>query len=103
MSTETTKEREMSNRALIPSRRQLFEGPTSDDLDFRSIPLLLQEVGNWMESQSVEDPEFDSLVIERTFPNPESDECRYTASLYYRKESDIGSSGVAGPQAEEEG
>lgn len=78
----------MSNRILVPSRRQLFEGPISDALGFRSIPLLLQEVGNWMEAQSVEDPEFDGLVIERTFPNAEDDECRYTAILYYRRETD---------------
>lgn len=78
----------MSNRTLIPSRRQLFEPPTSDALDFYSLPFLLQEVGNWMVSTGVQDPEFDALTIERTFPNPESDECIYTATLYYRREED---------------
>lgn len=78
----------MSDRALIPSRRHLFEPPTSNGLDFYSLPFLLQKVGNWMTDNRVQDPEFDALVIERTFPNPKSDECRYTATLYYRKESD---------------
>jgi hypothetical protein len=78
----------MSDRALVPSRRQLFEPPLSDELDFYSLPFLLQKVGNWMTDERVQDPEFDALVIERAFPNPDSDECRYTATLYYRKEED---------------
>jgi hypothetical protein len=78
----------MSDRALIPSRRQLFEPPLSDECSFRSIPFLLQMVSDWMKAEGVQDPEFDDLVIKQTFPNPESDECRYTATLYYRKESD---------------
>jgi hypothetical protein len=78
----------MSNRTLIPSRRQLFEPPTSDALDFYSLPFLLQEVGNWMVSTGVQDPEFNALIIERSFRNPDSDECTYTATLYYRKEED---------------
>ena len=78
----------MSNRILVPSRRQLFEGPISDDLNFRSLPYLLLEVSRWMESERIEDPEFDSLVIEQTFPDQDSDDCRYTATLYYRKEGD---------------
>jgi hypothetical protein len=78
----------MSDRALVPSRRQLFEPPLSDELDFYSLPFLLQKVGNWMTDHRVQDPEFDALVIGRTFPNPDGDECRYTATLYYRKESD---------------
>jgi hypothetical protein len=41
-----------------------------------------------MVSTGVQDPEFDALMVERTFPNPESDECQYTATLYYRKEED---------------
>lgn len=73
---------------LIPSRRQLFEGPISDDCGFRSISLLLQEVGNWMEAQPIMDPEFDNLVIERVFPDEGDDACLYTATLYYRKEGD---------------
>ena len=78
----------MSDRQLIPSRRQLFEPPLSDECDFRSLPLLLQMVGNWMEANDVQDPEFDGLLIERTFPDPKSDECRYTATLFYRREGD---------------
>jgi hypothetical protein len=78
-----------TDRALIPSRRQLFETPlTSDDYDFKSLSLLLRLVGNWIDKEGLQDPEFDGLQIERTFPNPETDESLYTATLYYRKESD---------------
>jgi hypothetical protein len=86
MSSERYKEPRI--RPLVPSRRQLFEGPISDDSDYRSISVLLQMVGNWLESEGVEDPEFDAVTVERVFPNPESDECRYNATLYYRKEDD---------------
>lgn len=78
----------MSTRPLVPSRRQLFEAPVSDQCDFRSLSLLLEMVGNWIESEGVQDPEFDNLVIERSFRNPDDDECIYTATLYYRKEED---------------
>lgn len=78
----------MSNRLLVPSRRQLFEGPISDETGFRSIPLLLEEVSNWMKYWEIEDPEFDGLLIERVFPSRETDDSRYTATLYYRKEGD---------------
>ena len=57
-------------------------------MDFYSLPFLLQQVGNWMVSTGVQDPEFDGLAIERTFPDPESDQCRYSATLYYRREDD---------------
>jgi len=78
----------MKNIQLVPARRQLFETPLSEEQDFYSVAFLLQEVGSWMVSTGVQDPEFDALVIERVFPNPESDESRHTATLFYRKETD---------------
>lgn len=77
--------KEAASYSLTDVHRHYFTGETSDsDNGFRTIPALLRAVAEWMDENTIQDPEFQGLTIAVQFPS-ESD-FYYSATLHYQEE-----------------
>lgn len=74
------------NYDVVRSRRRYFTMPISGTIQYRSLPSLLRDVANWLESEDIQDPEFDTLEVRQTLMD--NDDSFYHATVYYRKETD---------------
>lgn len=76
-----------ANRPIRGSRCEYFTGPTSsDEFGWRTMPMLLRRVADWMDSVDLQDPELDYLTTKVKFT--EGDEFYQTLSVYYRNNED---------------
>lgn len=61
-----------------------FTGPCSDtDCGFRTVPMLLRAIADWMDEHDIQDPEFDNLLLKTQFEDDSDENFYETATLYY--------------------
>lgn len=78
----------VDNYRLKGTRAQHFSGPRSSEHQFKTAAALLRAVADWIESEGIQDPEFDQLTTKVAFESDNDDEFYETATLYYRLEGE---------------
>lgn len=77
------------NYPIRGSRAEYFTGPTSsEEYGWRTVPMLLRRVADWMDSVDLQDPEFDSLTAGASFIAESPDDDFYQTITVYYRESD---------------
>ncbi len=62
---------------------EYFSAPISESTnDFRTLPVLLRSIADWIEQQGIQDPEFDNLSVGLVFTG-QGDQFYQDATLYY--------------------
>lgn len=79
-----------NNYSLPRTLAHYFTGPLSNtDNGFRTVPDLLRAIADWLDTNNVQDPEFEGLVIKTTFLNVSddyNDNFYQCATVYYMQE-----------------
>lgn len=76
----------VQNYSLKGTKAHYFTGPRSSDNKFRTTADLLRAVADWIDSNDMQDPEFDHLLVRVVFESDSDDEFYQSATLYYREE-----------------
>lgn len=70
-------------------KAEYFTGPTSDsEFNWRTMPMLLRRVADWMDAVDLQDPEFESIETRTTFIEETPDSFYQTITIYYRENVD---------------
>jgi hypothetical protein len=91
-----------NNYPLPRTIAHYFTGPVSNmDNGFRTVPDLLRAVADWMDTNDVQDPEFENIIIKIAWPNKSDDwddDFYQTATVYYMPNEDRGTTLTKGDE-----